>query len=95
MAYPSLTEQQKDKIVTWYVDDLISAVAIGKMVKRCKATIYSVLHERGVDLKNSHKIPVQCDYCGRKFYKYRAHYKRTNADYCNRKCRGLAERKVR
>jgi uncharacterized protein with PIN domain len=91
----ALTEDQKDQIVSLYVNDLVPAVKIGKRFDRCKVTIYAVLHERGVDLKNSHKVFVECDYCRKKFWKYRAHYKRTNADYCSRKCRGLAERKVR
>jgi hypothetical protein len=95
MYKPSLTEDQKDQIVHLYTNDLISAVNLGRQFGRCKVTIYNVLHERGVDLKDSHKIKVKCDYCGREFYKYRAHYRRTNHDYCNRKCRGMAERKVR
>ena len=91
----ALTEDQKDQIVHLYVNELISAVEIGKRFDRCKVTIYNVLHERDVNVRKSHKIRVKCDYCGREFYKYRAHYKRTARDFCDRKCRGMAERKVK
>ena len=95
MYKPALTKLQKDHIVSLFTNDLVSAVDIGKQYDRCKGTIYTVLHEYDVDLENAHKVKVACEHCGRKYWKYRAHYKRTRADYCNRKCRGNAERKIK
>ena len=80
-------EEKKElegRIISWYVDDLLSCGAIAERLKVSRSSVWKYLKRRGVELGS--RVTIKCDYCGTEFKRVKSLIKGRARHFCNQDC---------